>query len=165
MDYLAACSLAFPFLLAPAVYFLGKHSTKRLNVLTIAACALELLFSVLFFLRALSGDTQTVTFSHICGLGLSFRMDGFRALYFLVTSFAWLASSVFAADYMRRGENRARYAFFQLLTLSGTVGVFLSADLRRPVLPPAAILCLAAAALILAAYLAANRKLKGADGR
>ncbi len=44
-------------------------------------------------------------------------------------------------------------------------GVFLSADLRRPVLPPAAILCLAAAALILAAYLAANRKLKGADVR
>ena len=44
-------------------------------------------------------------------------------------------------------------------------GVFLSADLQRPVLTPASILCLTAAVLLLAAYLLVNRKVKGADGR
>ena len=129
MGFLLLFTVFAPLVLAFAVYFLGRRHVRRLNALTIAACALELLAAAVIFAAALRGESCTVSIANICGFGLSFEAGGFRALYLLVTSFAWFVSAVFTADYMKKGENRARYAFFLLLTLCGTVGVFLSADL------------------------------------
>lgn len=129
MEFLLLFTVFAPLMLAFAVYFLGRRHVRRLNALTIAACALELLAAAVIFAAALRGESCTVWIANICGFGLSFEAGGFRALYLLVTAFAWFVSAVFTADYMKKGENRARYAFFLLLTLCGTVGVFLSADL------------------------------------
>ena len=129
MKFLLLFAIAAPAALAFAVYFLGKNNASRLNVLTIATCALELVTAAVVFVLSVGGESWVVEVSDICGFGLTFEAGGFRSLYLLVTAFAWFVSAVFTGDYMRKGENCARYSFFLLLTLSGTVGVFLSADL------------------------------------
>lgn len=129
MEFLLLFAIAAPIVLAFAVYFLGKNNARRFNVLTVSACALELVAAAVVFLLSTGGESWVVEVADVCGFGLSFEAGGFRSLYLLVTAFAWFVSAVFTADYMKKGENRARYAFFLLLTLSGTVGVFLSADL------------------------------------
>ncbi len=129
MEFLVLFSVVAPLLLAFAVFFLGRNHTHRLNALTVSVCFLELAAAVVMFVVSCSGSFQKVALSDVCGFGLTFEAGGFRSLYVLVTAFSWFISAVFTTDYMKNGENRARYAFFLLLTLSGTVGVFLSADL------------------------------------
>ena len=75
-----------------------------------------------------AGSTVIVYWQHICGMELSFAVDGFRGLYVLIAAFMWLVSTLFSFDYMARYKNNNRYYFFVLLTLGATVGVFLSAD-------------------------------------
>lgn len=65
----------------------------------------------------------------VCGMGLSFALDGFRAVYGLVAAFMWMMTLFFSREYLSHEERLGRYYFFQLVTLSATLGVFLSADL------------------------------------
>lgn len=57
------------------------------------------------------------------------RLDGFRAIYAFLAIGAWLLSGIFSREYARLLHRHNRYYSFLLLTLSGTVGVFLSANL------------------------------------
>lgn len=75
-----------------------------------------------------AGNTVLVYWQHICGMELSFAVDGFRGLYALIAAFMWVVSTLFSFDYMAHYPNKNRYYFFLLLTLGATVGVFLSAD-------------------------------------
>ena len=70
-----------------------------------------------------------VIIGNICGLGLSFRFDGFRILYAVIATFMWLMAMLFSIEYMKHYDNKKRYYVFSLLTYAATVGVFLSADL------------------------------------
>lgn len=75
-----------------------------------------------------TGTAVIVYWQHICGMELSFAVDGFRGLYALIAAFMWLVSTLFSFDYMAHYSKKNRYYFFLLLTLGATVGVFLSAD-------------------------------------
>lgn len=65
----------------------------------------------------------------ICGLGIGFTADGFRALYVGIAAFMWAVSTVFSLEYMESYRSRNRYYFFLLLTLGATAGIFLASDL------------------------------------
>ncbi len=65
----------------------------------------------------------------ICGLGLHFTMDGFRALYGMVAAFMWMMTTILSREYFSHHDNRNRFYLFLLATLGATMGVFLSADL------------------------------------
>ena len=65
----------------------------------------------------------------ICGMGLSFQLDGFQILYAVITTFMWLETLMFSKEYMSHGKYKGRYYFFTLVTYVATMGVFLSADL------------------------------------
>lgn len=65
---------------------------------------------------------------YVCGMGLHFTLDGFRALYCTIAAFMWFMSTLFSKEYLAHYHNRNRYYLFLLLTLSATQGVFLSAD-------------------------------------
>ena len=65
---------------------------------------------------------------YVCGMGLHFTTDGFRALYGMIASFMWFMSTLFSKEYFTHYRNRNRYYLFLLLTLGATEGVFLSAD-------------------------------------
>ena len=74
------------------------------------------------------GIANTLDIPEICGRGLSFRVDEFRAMYGILAAFCWTVSSAFALWYMNGEENRGRYFFYTLLTLGATLGVFFAAD-------------------------------------
>jgi len=63
------------------------------------------------------------------GFRIYFRLDGFRAIYGVITAFMWVMTTLFSKEYFAHYRNRNRYYFFSLLTFGGTMGVFLSADL------------------------------------
>ena len=65
----------------------------------------------------------------VCGMGLSFRADGFRLLFAGITSYMWLMTSLFSKEYMAHARRKGRYYFFLALTYIATMGVFLSDDL------------------------------------
>lgn len=78
---------------------------------------------------AYSGLGSELYVPGICGLGIRFCLDGFRAAYGLVAAFMWMMTLLFSGEYLSHEKRLGRYYFFQLVTLSATLGVFLSADL------------------------------------
>ncbi len=92
------------------------------------------LFLYLFWQMLTSGQNGSATLPvradipEICGMGLHFTLDGFRALYGMIAAFMWFMSTLFSREYLSHYRNRNRYYLFLLVTLGATEGVFLSAD-------------------------------------
>ena len=120
--------LAFsPLALAPAAYFLSRRSEKaRDYVLFVYFCAMAACAAVLT-VRVQRADAA-LSLPFLAG-GLTFRADGFRALYALVACVMWLVSFLLSGEYFAHYKDRGRYFLFTLLTMSGTTGLFLSDDL------------------------------------
>ena len=85
------------------------------------------IFGLCVLVTVMGGGEFTVP--AFCGFGLTLKADGFRSLYACIASFMWMMTGFFTPDYMRHGHARTRYAFFNLMTLGATLGVFLSDDL------------------------------------
>ena len=114
-----------PMLAALGCYIAGRRSVSLMNTLValtgIAAFALCLGLNF-------AGEL-TFTMEGFCGLGLRLKADGFRAIYAGIAAFMWMMTGLFAPEYFAHYHNRARYSFFNLMTLGATLGVFLSDDL------------------------------------
>ena len=65
----------------------------------------------------------------ICGLGLTFTLEGFRAVYGCVAAFMWMMVTILSREYFTHHTHRSRFYLFLLWTLGAVMGVFLSADL------------------------------------
>ena len=119
----------FPILGGLAVYLTGRRSKKvrdvAANLVTISEFAV---LAYLLITKAYNGD-NSCTVPGICGLGLHFRYDGFRAVYCGVAGLMWMMTTLFSPEYFRHYHNRNRYYLFTMFTLGATMGVFLSADL------------------------------------
>ena len=90
----------------------------------------ELALAGWLFYRVWNGEEIALSAPGMIGLGLSFRVDVFRALYALLACFMWAMACQFSLQYFAgHGTHLGRYACFTLLTLCGVVGVFLSDDL------------------------------------
>ena len=70
-----------------------------------------------------------ITIPGICGMGLSFTLDGFRLLYLFIAIFMWAVSGIFSLEYFAPYPNKKRYVIAQLITFAATLGIFVSADL------------------------------------
>ena len=121
--------ILLPLHVSAGGWYLGKRSPRGYYDLALLCTILEFILSVsLCFFRA--GD---VALPGILDLGIHLTLDGFRQVYIVVISFMWMMTMLLTRDYMgiRHGTHThtQRYFFFTLLTLSATMGVFLSADL------------------------------------
>lgn len=67
-------------------------------------------------------------FQIVSPLNLTFRVDGLSLIVAFISSFVWLAATIFAFSYMEHEKNRGRFYALLLLTLSGTIGVPLAGD-------------------------------------
>lgn len=118
-----------PMLLAYPVFRIEK-AKKRLGFYALAGlCALFVLGLALLLPAAAKGTGLRMYLPYFAGFSLQLKLDGFRATYALIASFMWLISGIFSKEYLRHGENQARYLLFTLITLGATLGVFLSDDL------------------------------------
>lgn len=119
--------ILWPLAMAVPCAALGVKSRFLRDNLPFAACLIELGAAGFALFRYLSGEALAVSLPGVCGLGLTFTLDGFRAVWAVLITFCWAASETVAREYLE--GHQCRYHFFTLLTLCGTMGVFLSADL------------------------------------
>ncbi len=106
-----------------------ERTEKRRDALACVITA-AVFFATLFLPAIVKDGPVQVTVSGILTGSLSFRADGFRAVYAIVTSFMWLFTTVFSAEYfLHEREHLMRYRFFVIVTLFATEGVMLSGDL------------------------------------
>lgn len=124
-------AVLLPAAAAPLAYALGRCSAllrKLVSALTVLA---ELALSLFLILRAAEGEVFRFSAEGICGMGISLELDGFRAIHLVLAALLWTVSGAFQLEYASRlsDQKEGRYTLFTLLTLSATMGVFLSADL------------------------------------
>ncbi len=129
MGLLLCIAVFFPMISAIIGYLIGRYNKNMRNYFANAVTGLEFVLFLVFLIRILSGSGGFQgEIPQICGFGLHFTMDGFRALYGAIAAFMWFMSTVFSEEYLTHYRNRNRYYLFLLLTLGATEGVFLSAD-------------------------------------
>lgn len=115
----------FPIAGALCTYLIGRVHKGYRNLMAIVVTIVE--FAVMCRAAFLNGGE--IGLPNVCGMGISFTIDGFRGLYGIIAAFMWMMTTIFSKEYFTHYRNRNRYYLFNLLTLGATVGVFLSADL------------------------------------
>ena len=125
------CSIVFlPMAAAILSYVMGRFDKSARNYFADIMTGIIFGLSLYLFIQTLTADTAEirVDIPYVCGMGLHFTLDGFRAIYGMIASFMWFMSTLFSKEYFAHYRNRNRYYLFLLLTLGVTEGVFLSAD-------------------------------------
>ncbi|MCD8019240.1 MAG: complex I subunit 5 family protein [Clostridiales bacterium] len=110
-------------------YGIGRFNKTARDYFANAVTVLEFLVMAVFLLTYSSGQEITLSLPGVCGMGLSFCLDGFRTIFAVVTAFMWMMTTLFSREYLAHARNRNRYYLFMLITLGATMGVFLSDDL------------------------------------
>ena len=110
-------------------YMIGRKSKTARDYFVGGLTILEFILAVILVMEDTGHEGTLVYVPEICGLGLTFTIDGFRVLYAAIACFMWMCTSLFSKEYFVHYRNRNRYHLFQLMTLGATAGIFLSADL------------------------------------
>lgn len=110
-------------------YLVGRKSKTGRDYLVCAIAIAEFIFSVMLVMADAGHEGTMVYVPEVCGMGITFTVDGFRVLYAAIACFMWMMTAVFSKEYFVHYRNRNRYYLFQLITLGATTGIFLSADL------------------------------------
>ncbi|MCR5273638.1 MAG: sodium:proton antiporter [Lachnospiraceae bacterium] len=131
--FLLISLIFFPFVLAIVGAILGAKRERERDILVIAGLIFECVVSVYYlggFLISLNGEVAyTAYIPEVCGFGLNFCMDGFRAVYAFIASWMWMMAALLSPEYFSHHHHRNRFYFFLLMTMGATMGVFLSSDL------------------------------------
>ena len=124
-----AIPIILPFVAAGAVFAAGQRSARMRDMLALSSSILTLaLLAGLLLHVALSGE-MALHLEYLCGFGLSFRADGFRAMYAFLAALLWAGATLFEQAYFQGSKtNLNRYCFFSLFTLGAVLGVLLSDD-------------------------------------
>ena len=117
--------LAVPLCGALCTALCGKKYGKLAHSIALAAEAATLVLSSAALFSGHGLDACALPLTE----GLSFASDGFRLVWVLLVSFAFTMSGLMCPEYLSHSHAPARYQAATLLTLAGTLGVFLSADL------------------------------------
>ena len=124
--FLIPIVILLPMAMAIVAACVSQRSPRLRDGLVVGTGVATFALSVLL---ALQGETKLVI-PGVCGFGLTFQADGFRAIYACIAAFMWMMSGLFSPEYFsHHAENRGRYSLFNLLTLGATLGVFYSNDL------------------------------------
>lgn len=111
-------------------FFMGKKKTSYSEDVVDIVTVVELVMMAYFaYLVLLQGQQIQFAASYAAGLGLSFTLDGFRALYGFLTAVAWFLAACYSKEYLKGKKHKNRYRMFFLFTLASTMGVFLSNNL------------------------------------
>lgn len=124
-SFLLIFLVLFPIAGAVASYLTGRKSKSARDWLVLAVTAIELLGTLLL----LYFPGAALRLEAICGLGLTFQVDGFRIVMALLTAAIWMMTTLPSRSYFAHRRNRNRYYLFLLLALGSTMGIFLSGDL------------------------------------
>lgn len=110
-------------------YLIGRKNKTVRDYFVAGLTVIEFICALLLVAADVGHEGMLVYVPEVCGMGLTFTIDGFRVLYAAIACFMWMCTSIFSKEYFAHYRNRNRYYLFQLLTLGATAGIFLSADL------------------------------------
>ncbi len=130
MSFLLVFSVFFPMAGAIVSYLLGRYKKNIRDYFTDGVTIVTFALLLYLTISYMTGKTGELSFTvpDVCGFGLHFKLDGFRALYGTIAAFMWMMSALFSGEYFAHYRNRNRYYLFLLLTLGAALGVFFSAD-------------------------------------
>lgn len=121
-----------PMLAAFVSYCIGRKNKDGRNIFADIIAGITLILCGILAVQTLAGaaggSQPVIEIPYVCGMGLHFTLDGFRALYGTIAAFMWFMTTLFSREYFGHYRNRNRYYLFLLLTLGATEGVFFSAD-------------------------------------
>ena len=121
-----------PMLAAFVSYGIGRKNKDGRNIFADIIAGITLILCGILAVQTLTGaaggSQPVIEIPYVCGMGLHFTLDGFRALYGTIAAFMWFMTTLFSREYFGHYRNRNRYYLFLLLTLGATEGVFFSAD-------------------------------------
>ena len=121
--------IGMPFAGAFISYMIGRSREEERDWFCILCTFAELAVAAALVFQTRGGSSSWELPGILAG-GLSFKADGFRVIYALITALMWAFTTLFGREYFaheREGLNR--YWFFVLITLGATEGVMLSGDL------------------------------------
>ncbi len=122
---LIALIVFLPMIMGPALYCIGRRNDNLRDIIAIVFTFLELGMTLLL-LRFM----PSLNINGILVQGITFKTDGFRAVYSIVTAIMWAGTTMFAKEYfLHEKKGLDRYWMFILVTLGATEGVMLSGDL------------------------------------
>lgn len=128
MSFVLGFTVFFPMISAVICYLAGRKSKNIRDYFADVATGAEFIVFLFLLVFVTGGENVSLNISKICGMGLCFTLDGFRALYGSIAAFMWFISTLFSRQYLQTYRNRNRYYFFLFLTLGAVSGIFLSAD-------------------------------------
>lgn len=129
MELVLGSMIFFPMVSSVVGYLIGKSRKNMRDYFADAVTGIEFLIALYLLVGVFNGGGPIfVALPGICGMGLYFTLDGFRALYVCIAAFMWFMTTLFSEEYFAHYRNRNRYYMFLLFTLGATEGVFLSAD-------------------------------------
>ena len=118
-----------PLAAAPLSYRLYKENHAMGDAFSIFICSILFALSIFLSIGVIQGTVYELVIPAFGGFSFGLKLDGFRAIYLAITTFMWLAATLFGREYFSKGKNVGRFQLFNLLTLAATAGVFLSSDL------------------------------------
>lgn len=123
--------VTIPMLCGIVSFIIGRFNRKLRDVFVILVTGGIFICMSILTRNYLVGDAYVyyLDLPGICGLGLHFTFDGFRAVYGWIATFMWFMTALLSREYFGHYNTENRYFMFFLLTLGATLGVFLSADL------------------------------------
>lgn len=121
--------ILLPILCGIIGWWIGRSAKKGRDLFNCIATFFELIIVIwLGRILLIDGDIY-LSVPDIMGEGLFLKLDAFRYIFVFLTSLIWFLVTVFSTQYLIRYKNRNRYYFFYMMTLSATLGIFVSADL------------------------------------
>jgi len=107
---------------------IGRDNEKDRDIFNIAITGLELVAVTMMF-PIVKDRTIHLVLSNVMGTGMYLKLDMLRFIFVWFTAAVWFLTTLYSTQYLIKYENRNRYYMFYMLTLSSTVGLFLSENL------------------------------------
>lgn len=120
--------LLIPFISALIGFFIGKKNENLRNIFYDFVTFFEFLISLYLFKESLHSDLSFYI-PDIMGVGLNLKIDSFRILFIVLTTFIWFLSTIYSTQYLIKYKNRNRYYTFFMMTLGATLGIFMSENI------------------------------------
>ena len=129
-SYIIEGAVFLPMAAGLISYGIGRFNKKSRNLFADIIAGITFVLCGLLLLQVIGGTAAAgmATIPYVCGMGLHFTLDGFRAIYGTIAAFMWFMTTLFSSEYFGHYRNRNRYYLFLLLTLGATEGIFFSAD-------------------------------------
>ncbi|MTI65973.1 MAG: hypothetical protein FH753_05155 [Firmicutes bacterium] len=120
--------LLLPMVGAAIGYIIGKKSEYYRDVFNVVMTGLELLLVTLLYKEVSMGVIE-LFIPDVMGIGLYLKLDMLRYVFVWLSAFIWFLSTMYSTQYIVKYKNRNRYYAYFMLTLSSSVGIFLSENI------------------------------------